>query len=269
MPKAKCKPMSSLSVSRMDGCQSMMKSILDSLRLEPWPKMWQKFDRLSWKTDDEWFTMFATLSDCRMERASEFCWMSSTCSALQQNLSQGCWAVIKRNTALLSALCSRNGPKNDPNFISDIITGDKSWVFGYNVETKQQSSQRKTPTPQWPKEPWQVRKNVKSMLITFFFLNWRHCAQGICSMWTAGEWKIILWSSEANEGKHLAQTSWQVAQLPGPASQRSCSRIAHCPAVFGFYENDSHPLPSPLTGLHSLWYSSYSWRWNWSSRGDF
>jgi len=41
--------------------QSMMKSVLDDLRPEPWPKMWQKCDRLSWKTDDERFTMFATL----------------------------------------------------------------------------------------------------------------------------------------------------------------------------------------------------------------
>jgi hypothetical protein len=31
--------------------------------------------------------------------------------------------------------------ENDPNFISTIITGDESWVYGYDPETKQQSSQ--------------------------------------------------------------------------------------------------------------------------------
>ena len=36
--------------------------------------------------------------------------------------------------------------ENDPNFISTIITGDKSWVFGHDPETTQQSSQWKTPT---------------------------------------------------------------------------------------------------------------------------
>jgi hypothetical protein len=52
------------------------------------------------KTDDERFTMFATLSDCRKERATEFCRMSSTCGALKQNLFQGlgsrvaCCAVV-------------------------------------------------------------------------------------------------------------------------------------------------------------------------------
>ena len=36
--------------------------------------------------------------------------------------------------------------ENDPNFISNIITDDESWVFGYNAWTKHQSSQWKTAT---------------------------------------------------------------------------------------------------------------------------
>jgi hypothetical protein len=60
------------------------------LQLEPRPKMWQKCESLSLKTDNKRFISFATLPDCRMERASEFCWMSSTCGALQQNVSQRC-----------------------------------------------------------------------------------------------------------------------------------------------------------------------------------
>ena len=34
--------------------------------------------------------------------------------------------------------------QNDPNFMSLVITGDKSWVYGYDPETKQMSSQWKT-----------------------------------------------------------------------------------------------------------------------------
>jgi hypothetical protein len=52
--------------------------------------------------------------------------------------------MIKSNTAFLSALSSRNGLKKDANFISTIITGDECWVFGYDPETMQQSSQWKT-----------------------------------------------------------------------------------------------------------------------------
>jgi hypothetical protein len=33
--------------------------------------------------------------------------------------------------------------KDNPNIISHIIAGDETWVYGYNPETKQQSSQWK------------------------------------------------------------------------------------------------------------------------------
>ena len=32
--------------------------------------------------------------------------------------------------------------ENDKEFLSKIITGDESWVYGYDVETKVQSSQK-------------------------------------------------------------------------------------------------------------------------------
>ena len=53
--------------------------------------------------------------------------------------------------------------ENDPNFISNIITCDESWVFGHDPEMKQQSSQWKTPASPWPKKAQQVRSNVQSM----------------------------------------------------------------------------------------------------------
>jgi histone-lysine N-methyltransferase SETMAR len=45
------------------------------------------------------------------------------------------------------AVCSelKEETENDHNFIFIIITGDEYWVYGYNPEMKQQSSQRKTP----------------------------------------------------------------------------------------------------------------------------
>ena len=58
--------------------------------------------------------------------------------------------------------------RNDPNFLSSVITGDESWVYGYNLETKQQSSQWKRLASPQPKKARQVKSNVKSMLITFF-----------------------------------------------------------------------------------------------------
>lgn len=58
--------------------------------------------------------------------------------------------------------------RDDPNFFSKVITGDESWCYGYDPETKQQSSQWKTPASPRPKKARQVKSNVKTMLICFF-----------------------------------------------------------------------------------------------------
>jgi hypothetical protein len=56
----------------------------------------------------------------------------------------------------------------DPAFISRIITGDESWIDSYDPETKQQSSQWKSPQSPRAKKAWQVRRSAKIMLIIFF-----------------------------------------------------------------------------------------------------
>jgi hypothetical protein len=60
---------------------------------------------------------------------------------------------------------------NDATFSSRVITGDKSWIYGNDPETKQQSSQWKGPNSLKPKKARQVNSKVKSMLITFFDIN--------------------------------------------------------------------------------------------------
>ena len=42
--------------------------------------------------------------------------------------------------------------ENDKEFLSKIITGNESWVYGYDVETKVQSSQRSSKTSPKPKK---------------------------------------------------------------------------------------------------------------------
>ena len=56
---------------------------------------------------------------------------------------------------------------NDHDFLKRVITGDESWIYGYDPETKQQSSQWKSPSSPRPKKVRQVRSKVKSMLIVF------------------------------------------------------------------------------------------------------
>ena len=57
---------------------------------------------------------------------------------------------------------------DDETFLSRVITGDESWVYGYDPETKRQSSQWKSPTSPRPKKARQVKNNLNSMIITFF-----------------------------------------------------------------------------------------------------
>ena len=52
----------------------------------------------------------------------------------------------------------------DPEFLNTVITGDESWVYGYDPETKAQSSQWKHPESPRPKKARQERSKIKVML---------------------------------------------------------------------------------------------------------
>ena len=58
--------------------------------------------------------------------------------------------------------------QNDPNFMSSVITGDKCWVYRYDPETKQMSSQWSTSSSPRPNKARQVKSHIKTMLIAFF-----------------------------------------------------------------------------------------------------
>jgi len=60
---------------------------------------------------------------------------------------------------------------NDPQILSKFVTEDETWCYGYDPETKQASSQWKTPDSPKAKAARQFRSNVKIMLISFFDAN--------------------------------------------------------------------------------------------------
>jgi histone-lysine N-methyltransferase SETMAR len=68
------------------------------------------------------------------------------------------------------AICQelRQRALDDPFFMSRVITGDESWVYRYDPETKQQSSQWKSPGSPRPKKARQRYSATKSMLTVFF-----------------------------------------------------------------------------------------------------
>lgn len=57
---------------------------------------------------------------------------------------------------------------NDPHFLKQVITGDGSWVYSYDHETKAQSFQWKSPASPRPKRAHQSQSNIKAMLTVFF-----------------------------------------------------------------------------------------------------
>jgi hypothetical protein len=58
---------------------------------------------------------------------------------------------------------------DNPSFTSRIITGDESWVYGYDPETKQQLSQWKRPSFARPKKARMSCSSMKTILVFFDF----------------------------------------------------------------------------------------------------
>ena len=56
----------------------------------------------------------------------------------------------------------------DPTFMKRIITGDETWVYEYDMQTSQQSSEWRLDNEPKPKKPRQSRSKIKVMLTVFF-----------------------------------------------------------------------------------------------------
>jgi len=70
----------------------------------------------------------------------------------------------------LVAICQelKGTVKNDPTLPLNVITGDESIVYAYDLETKLQSSQWKSPGSPRPKKARMQKRKLKMMLICFF-----------------------------------------------------------------------------------------------------
>jgi hypothetical protein len=57
----------------------------------------------------------------------------------------------------------------EPNILDTVVTGDESWIFAYNPETKRQSMQWKTKNSPYPTKACMPKSKMKTMLIVFFY----------------------------------------------------------------------------------------------------
>ena len=76
-----------------------------------------------------------------------------------------------------------------PNFLENVITGDESWIFEYDPETKRQSSEWYTPGPPRLKKARTSKSKVKCMFIVFF--DCKGVVHRVCTSWSDCECRIL------------------------------------------------------------------------------
>jgi len=57
---------------------------------------------------------------------------------------------------------------SDSSFLGNVIMGEETWVYGYDPETRVQSSQWKSPSSSRAKKVRQSRSNIKVVMIVFY-----------------------------------------------------------------------------------------------------
>jgi len=70
----------------------------------------------------------------------------------------------------------------DVQFLKNTVTGDESWVYRYDPETKRQLSQWRGPTSLQPKKGRQLRSKIKVVLLAFFWFRGYRTPR-VCSRW--------------------------------------------------------------------------------------
>jgi hypothetical protein len=102
----------------------------------------------------------------------------------------------------------RQRNSDDATFLSKVITGDESWIYGYDPETKQQSSQWKRPNSPRLKKARQVKSKVKS-----FSSFWRQadCSQYVLAGQTVNSayYCDVLWRLRENMQRLRPKLWWQ------------------------------------------------------------
>ena len=77
----------------------------------------------------------------------------------------------KKQERLSISVELRDRAASDSSFLRNVITGDETWVYGYDPETRVQSSQWKSPSSPRAKKarPRQSRSSIKVMMMIVFF----------------------------------------------------------------------------------------------------
>jgi len=104
----------------------MMTSVLDDWTGTTTKNVAKVWEALSWKTEDEGFTTFATLSDRCMERANEFSFYELNMRRIAAKYVPRLISNVQKEYGIAVCTELKEQAENDTHFISNIITGDES-----------------------------------------------------------------------------------------------------------------------------------------------
>ena len=101
------------------------------------PKMWKQFGGLCMRIVGEPLRTLLQSLMCHTEQCRKFARVIRTCTALVQKFVPRLLTPEEKEHRV--AICEelRQRALDDPSFMSRIITGDESFVYGYDPETKQ------------------------------------------------------------------------------------------------------------------------------------
>ena len=75
--------------------------------------------------------------------------------------------VEQKQQRLSISLELRDRAASDSSFLGNVITGDETWVYSYDSESRVQSFQWKSPSSPRAKKACQSRSHIKVMIVFF------------------------------------------------------------------------------------------------------
>ncbi|XP_060845908.1 protein GVQW3-like [Rhopalosiphum padi] len=143
-----------------------------------------------------------------------------------------------------------NDVNDDPSLLERAITGDETWVYGYDVETKAQSSTWKHSTSPRAKKARQVRSNVKVLLTVFFDFN------GIVHQEFLPQGRTVNKEYYFEIMRRLREAIRKNAPIYGKTIHGFCTTITHLlirRCLFVIFWPKKIPLSCPNLHIQQIW----------------
>ncbi len=136
------------------------------------------------------------------------------------NLSRICARLTDEQKANRVSICRywQNQVRNDPTWLDNVITVDETWIYVYNPETKQQSTQWVPKGSPPPKKTRANKTTTKAMIITFFDkygMLYTHAVpnkQKVNAEYYISALKQVIWSHIQRKRPTFTKGRWKLHQ---------------------------------------------------------